>query len=72
MVNFFILVFWCIDKIFFILCYWCNCGYIVRREVFGDNEYVIMYVKLDSDVKYVVGDVYYFFYIRKENIGMLL
>lgn len=66
-----ILVLWCIDKILSILCYRRNRGHIVRREVLGDNEYVIMYVKLDSDVKHAVGDVYYLLHTRKENTGML-
>ncbi|XP_022792345.1 uncharacterized protein LOC111331484 isoform X2 [Stylophora pistillata] len=65
-----ILVLWCIDKILSILYYRRNCGHVVRKEVVGDNEYVIMYVKLDSNVKHAVGDVYYLLH-KGENTGML-
>ena len=66
-----ILIIWCIDRIFSIWFYRRNCGRIVRKEVVGNNEYVIMYVKLDRDVKHTVGDVYYLLHKKKENTGML-
>lgn len=60
-INFLIFIIWCVDRLVFIYFYWCYDGYIVEKEVIG-KDYVILYVKFDKDVKYIVGDVYYFLY----------
>lgn len=58
-INLFILIIWCIDRVFFIWIYWYYWGCIVRKEVIGNNEYVVVYIKFNNGGKYVIGDVYY-------------
>lgn len=42
------------------------------KEVIGNNEYVVVYIKLDKKVMYVVGDVYYIYYFMRESLGVVL
>ena len=46
-------------------------GRIVPKKVLGNNEYVVLYVKLNKGVKYAVGDVYYLHHQFIESTGML-
>ena len=66
-----ILIMWCIDRILSIWFYRRHDARIVRKEVIGNNEYVILHVKLDNDVKYTVGDVYYLLHKMKGSTGIL-
>ena len=66
-----ILALWCFDRLLSIWVYRHHHGRIVRKEVIGNNEYVIMYIKLDKDVKHAVGDVYYLLHQMKGSTGLL-
>ena len=66
-----ILGLWCIDRVLSIWVYRHRHGRIVRKDVIGNNEYVIMYIKLDKDVKHAVGDVYYLLHQEKGSTGIL-
>ena len=65
------LIIWCVDRLLSIWLYRHQHGHIVRKEVIGNNEYIVMYVKLDKNVKHAVGDVYYLHQQVKESTGML-
>ncbi|KAJ7382880.1 hypothetical protein OS493_032253 [Desmophyllum pertusum] len=70
-VNLPMLVVWCIDRLLSIWVYRHHHGRLVRKDVIGNNEYVIMYIKLDKGVKHAVGDVYYLLHQEKESTGIL-
>ena len=64
-------IIWCVDRLLSIWLYRHQHSHIVRKEVIGNNEYIVMYVKLDKNVKHAVGDVYYLHQQVKESTGML-
>ena len=66
-----ILALWCFDRLLSIWVYRHHLGYVVHKEVIGNNEYVIMYVKLDKEVRHAVGDVYYLLHQVKGSTGIL-
>ena len=66
-----ILIIWCVDRILSIFLYRYHRGHIVRKEVLGNNEYVVLYVKLAKNVKIAVGDVYYLHHQVRDNTGIL-
>ncbi|KAJ7355034.1 hypothetical protein OS493_028242 [Desmophyllum pertusum] len=70
-VNLPMLVIWCIDRLLSIWIYRHHRGRIVRKEVIGNNEYVVLYIKLNKDVKCAVGDVYYLLHEMKGSTGIL-
>ena len=70
-VNLPMLIIWCVDRVLSIWLYRRHRGRIVRKKVLGNNEYVVLYVKLNKGVKYAVGDVYYLHHHFKESTGML-
>ena len=69
-VNLPMLIIWCVDRVLSIWLYRHHRGRIVRKKVLGNNEYVVLYVKLNKGVKYAVGDVYYLHHQFKESTGM--
>lgn len=64
-----ILIIWCVDRLVSIYFYRRHDGHIVEKEVIG-KDYVILYVKLDKDVKHTVGDVYYLLHQPKGSTGI--
>ena len=70
-VNLPLLIIWCIDRALSIWVYRHNRGRIVRKEVIGNNEYLVVYMKLDKDVSHAVGDVYYLLQEMKGSTGIL-
>ena len=70
-VNLPMLIIWCIDRVLSIWVYRRHRGRIVQKQVIGNNEYVVVYVKLDKDVKHAVGDVYYLLHEMKGSTGIL-
>ena len=70
-VNLPMLIIWCVDRLLSIWVYRHQNGRIVRKEVLGNNEYVVVYVKLDKHVRHAVGDVYYLHHQLKHSAGMV-
>lgn len=65
------LIIWCLDRVLSIWVYRHHHARIVQKKVIGNNEYVVLYLKLDSHVKYAVGDVYYLHHNVKESSGIV-
>ncbi|XP_078378687.1 uncharacterized protein LOC144661740 [Oculina patagonica] len=70
-VNLPMLIIWCIDRVLSIWVYRHHRGRIVRKQIIGNNEYLVVYIKLDKDVKHAVGDVYYLLHEMKGSTGIL-
>ncbi|XP_068670298.1 uncharacterized protein [Montipora foliosa] len=70
-VNLPLLLIWCLDRVLSIWVYRRQHGHIVRKEVIGNNEYVIVYIKLDKKVTHAVGDVYYTHHFIRESVGVV-
>ena len=65
------LIIWCIDRALSIWIYRHHRGRIVRKEVIGNNEYIVVYIKLNNGAKHAVGDVYYLLHEMKGGTGIL-
>ena len=65
------LIIWCIDRAVSIWIYRHHQGSIVRKEVIGNNEYIIVYIKLKNGTKHAVGDVYYLLHEMEGSTGIL-
>ena len=59
------LIIWCIDRFLCIVLYRKNKGYVVRKDVIGNNEYTVIYMKLDKEREAGVGDLYYLHHNHK-------
>ncbi|XP_068716302.1 uncharacterized protein [Montipora foliosa] len=70
-VNLPLLLIWCLDRVLSIWVYRRQHAQIVRKEVIGNNEYVVVYIKLDKKVTHAVGDVYYTHHFMRESLGVL-
>ena len=70
-VNLPVLIIWCLDRALSIWVYRHHHGRIVRKRVVENNEYIVVYIKLDKDVEYAVGDVYYLHHQIKGSSGVV-
>ena len=68
--NFPFLLLWCLDRLLSIWVYRHQRAKIERKEIIGNNEYLVVFIKLDKEVTYNVGDVYYTHHFMEKNVGL--
>ena len=64
------LLLWCLDRLLSIWVYRYQRAKIERKEIIGNNEYLVAYMKLDKEVTHNVGDVYYTHHFMEKNVGL--
>ena len=67
-VNLPMLLIWCIDRLLCIFVYRKCKGRIVKKYVIGNNEYMIVFLKLNSKEKRGVGDIFYIHHKMFQNM----
>ncbi|KAK2548788.1 hypothetical protein P5673_030931 [Acropora cervicornis] len=65
-----LLMLWCLDRLLSICVYRHQRAKIERKEIIGNNEYLVVFIKLGKEVTHNVGDVYYTHHFMEKNVGL--